>query len=146
MLGPDLVEALARVPDPRERRGRRYPLGAILTQTVAALLSGAQSLAAITQWGHVQEASVVQALGYTRGRTPAIGTLHDVYARLDVSALEAALGGWSQRHLPAEERMVAVDGKALRGTYGELNLTRFGRHLAAMRPTPRRGVPRRPPG
>jgi hypothetical protein len=118
-LGRQLVEVLGEVPDPRGRRGRRYPLPAILTQTVAALLSGAQSLAAITQWGQVQRQEVVQALGYERGRTPSIGTLHDLYRRLDVMALEAVIARWAQAHLGPDDRTVAVDGKALRGTYGE---------------------------
>lgn len=70
-------------------------------------------------WGQVQPAQVVRALGYERGRTPSIGTLHDVYRRLDAAALEDVLGRWTQAQLGADEQAVAVDGKALRGTYGE---------------------------
>ncbi len=38
-----LREALAAVPDPRSRHGRRYPLEAILALAVCAMLSGARS-------------------------------------------------------------------------------------------------------
>jgi DDE_Tnp_1-associated len=46
-----LVEALALVPDPRKRRGRRHPLVAVLSLTVVAVLAGMKSLEAIAQFG-----------------------------------------------------------------------------------------------
>jgi hypothetical protein len=36
----ELLEALGRVPDPRSRRGVRYPFTAILTAAVCAMLGG----------------------------------------------------------------------------------------------------------
>ena len=42
-----LLAALARVPDPRDPRGVRYPIVAMLTVVVAAMLAGARSYAAI---------------------------------------------------------------------------------------------------
>jgi hypothetical protein len=118
-LGRSLVEAFARVPDPRGRRGQRHPMPAILTLAAAAMLSGARSLAAITEWGRAQEPVTVHALGFTRTRTPAIATLHEVFKRIDAAAVEAALGAWAQAYLGADEEVIASDGKALRGTYGE---------------------------
>ena len=38
---PGLLEVLARVPDPRRNRGRRYRLVFMLTVTVACVLAGA---------------------------------------------------------------------------------------------------------
>ena len=37
----DLLEALGRVPDPRDPRGRRYPLVPVLAIAVCAMLAGA---------------------------------------------------------------------------------------------------------
>src|SRR5215204_3691442 len=45
-----LLQALAQVPDPRARRGVRYPFVAILAVVVCAMLSGARSFAAIGEW------------------------------------------------------------------------------------------------
>jgi DDE_Tnp_1-associated len=43
-----LLSALARVPDPRDPRGIRYPLSAVLAVAVCAVMAGASSFAAIT--------------------------------------------------------------------------------------------------
>ena len=117
-LAQSLPAALASVPDPRGLRGRRHPLPAILTLAVCAMLSGARSLYAIHQWGRQQDAATVQAMGFTRPRTPAVGSLHTVFRRLDAAAFETALAGWSRAGLP-EGSAIAVDGKALRGIHGQ---------------------------
>ena len=106
-LAQSLPAVLASVPDPRGLRGRRHPLPAILTLAVCAMLSGARSLYAIHQWGRQQDAATVQAMGFTRPRTPAVGSLHTVFRRLDAAAFETALAGWSRAGLSA----IAVDGK-----------------------------------
>jgi DDE_Tnp_1-associated len=46
----DLLAALAQVPDPRARRGRRHTLVAVLATAIAAVLAGHHSLAAIAEW------------------------------------------------------------------------------------------------
>src|SRR5665647_881662 len=45
-----LLTALGRVPDPRDPRGVRYPIVAMVTVVVCAMLAGARSYAAIGQW------------------------------------------------------------------------------------------------
>ncbi len=117
-LGRGLLDAFARVPDPRSPHGRRHPLPAVLALATAAMLSGARSLYAIAQWGRLQPPAVVAALGFTRARTPAVSTLHLVFRALDAAAFEAALAGWARASLGAGEA-IAVDGKGLRGIHGE---------------------------
>ncbi len=117
--GRSLLEALATIPDPRSRHGRRHPLGAVLALSVAAMLSGARSLYAIWQWGRLQDPTVIQALGFTRQQTPSVSTLHAVFRQLDVEAFETALQGWAQRQADGQHLVIALDGKALRGIHGE---------------------------
>jgi hypothetical protein len=50
-LGPRLLEAFAKVPNPRNPSGRHHPLPAILTLAVCAMLANCHSLYAIHQWG-----------------------------------------------------------------------------------------------
>jgi hypothetical protein len=45
-----LLAALTKVPDPHDPRGIRYPLSAVLTVAVCAVMAGASSFAAITDW------------------------------------------------------------------------------------------------
>jgi hypothetical protein len=45
-----LLEHLATVPDPRDRRGRRHALVSMLALSAAAVLAGARSLTAIGEW------------------------------------------------------------------------------------------------
>ena len=118
-IGRALVAALASVPDPRSAQGRRHPLPAILALATAAMLSGARSLYAIGQWGRCQPPEVLTALGFTHAATPAVSTLHLVFKQVDAAAVEAALVRWAQAMLGDETAAIAVDGKALRGTYRE---------------------------
>lgn len=114
-----LIEAMARVPDPRSRQGRRYALAEVLGFAVCAVACGARSLYAIAQWGREHCALVCEALGIARGETPSVATLHRVFRRMDVRAFEAVLGGWLRaRGLKAGEGL-ALDGKTLRGIHGE---------------------------
>jgi len=118
-LGRSLLEAFAKVPDPRSPHGRRHPLPAILALAVAAMLSGARSLYAIFQWGRLQEPEVVRALGFTRDKTPTVSTLHLVFKDLDVATFERVLEDWARRNLGDRGEAIAVDGKGLRGIHGE---------------------------
>jgi hypothetical protein len=118
-IGRSLRAAFAEVPDPRKPRGRRHPLPALLALSTAAMLSGARSLYAIAQWGRLQPAAVVEALGFTRDQTPCVATLHRAFKALDARAFEAALAGWAQGQVGDGWEAVALDGKALRGIHGE---------------------------
>ena len=106
-----LLEALGSLPDPRSVHGRRHPLGAILGLAVCAMLCGARSLYAISQWGRDQGLEVSQALGFTRERTPCVSTLHQVFSRLDRDAFESALGQWLQGRGLRQGEALALDGK-----------------------------------
>jgi hypothetical protein len=118
-VGPSLVAAFAAVPDRRRPNGRRHPLPAILTLATAAMLCGARSLYAIAQWGRLQDAATVHALGFRREQTLAVSTLHAVFTSLDVAAFETALAAWAQQQTDGQPQAIAVDGKALRGSHGE---------------------------
>ena len=117
--GPSLMDVLSSLPDPRSAHGRRHPLGAILTLAVCAMLCGARSLYAISQWGRDHGTEVSHALGFTRERTPCVSTLHQVFSRLDREGFEGALGRWLQERGLQPAEAVAVDGKTLRGIHGE---------------------------
>jgi predicted transposase YbfD/YdcC len=122
---PDLLQRLAQVPDPRDRRGLRHPLAGVLALATAAVLTGARSLAAITEWAADAPPLVLAALGVRRDpltgehRVPGETTLRRVLTTIDGDALDAAVTAWLADRLPApgprQPRATAVDGKTLRG-------------------------------
>lgn len=112
-----LLAALASVPDPRDRRGVRYGLVGVLAVTVTAVLAGCGSFAAIGQWAAESPVEMLAMLGLNRDSAPDESTLRKLFARLDADALDAALGVWmwTRTLLVDGRRVIAVDGKTLRG-------------------------------
>ena len=119
---PALAAALATVPDPRDPRGVRHPLPAVLALIACALLCGARHLTAVADWGRNHSPELMAALGFTR-KTPCPATLHYLLAELAWEKLEAALREWSRAVQSAlaeegpewQEEALALDGKTLRG-------------------------------
>ena len=113
-----LLEVLAQVPDPRNPKGIRHPLPAILALAVLAMLTGAKSYTAIAQFGRDKGFALAHALGFRRGKTPAKSTLCVLFRALDVTAFEAALSRWVASRLPdgLGGLHVAIDGKTARGS------------------------------
>ncbi len=90
----------------------------MLQVSIAALLCGAQSLAAIAQWSRerLEDApALLLALGLPPGRTPSVATLHRLFKTLDVAAFEQALAAWVSTTDVLAGEALAVDGKTLRG-------------------------------
>jgi predicted transposase YbfD/YdcC len=115
-----LVEALGKIPDPRNPHGTRYPLVALLTVAVCAVLAGATSFTAIIDWLHDLDEPDRVRLGFARG-VPAGTTMWRLLTRLDATLLSTVLAGWLRSRTPPEptrprryRTVIAVDGKTLR--------------------------------
>src|SRR3954452_3540243 len=133
-----LAAALAAVPDSRGRRGRRHELTGVLTIGACACLTGATSYVAISEWATARGAAVLDCLGaqHSTGAAlpPCEATLRRCLQTTDAAALDAAVAGWAgaqlagQQALAAsgprrepvtagtERRVIAIDGKTLRGS------------------------------
>ena len=116
-----LLDALARIPDPRDPRGIRYPLSAVLAVAVCAVMAGASSFAAITDWLHDLDEHARARLGFDDA-VPVGTTMWRLLIRLDPTLLATVLAGWlhdrtGQPGPPTRRyrRVIAVDGKTLRG-------------------------------
>lgn len=114
-----LLEALAQVPDPRDRRGIRYGLAPVLAVAVCATLAGARSYAAIAEWAADAPPRLRAGLGLG-GAVPDLVTIWRVLTAVDPAALDAAVGAWvsgqlAARRPPGRRVVLAVDGKTLRG-------------------------------
>jgi predicted transposase YbfD/YdcC len=111
-----LLDLLAQVPDPRKRRGRRYPLAGLLAVGIAAVIAGSKSFAAIGQWAADAGPEVLAALGAACGPAEE-STFRRVFALVSADVLDRVLGAWLwTRAVRAGGRLViAIDGKTVRG-------------------------------
>ncbi|MGL4174447.1 MAG: ISAs1 family transposase [Dermatophilaceae bacterium] len=111
----DLLTVLARVPDPRDPRGVRYPLAGMIAVAVCAVLAGARSFAAVGEWAVDLGADQLDRLGLERA--PVESTLRKLFVRLDASALDRQLAvlAWTRTRRIGGRRVIAVDGKTVRG-------------------------------
>ncbi|WP_203720662.1 transposase family protein [Paractinoplanes brasiliensis] len=119
-----LFVALEAVSDPRDLRGRRYPLVAILAAAVCAVIAGACTFAAVSDWVRFQDRAVWARLGF-EARVPAATTVWRLLIRIDAEALSQVLARWLQSRtapVPAGghwwRRVIAVDGKVARAVFG----------------------------
>ena len=118
----DLLELLATVPDPRDPRGVRYPLAAVLAVAVSAVLAGARSFAAIGEWAadlseeHRTRIGLGPSSG-SGGSSPDESTLRKLFARLDPDHLDRVIGAWlwTRSTVIHGRRVIALDGKTVRG-------------------------------
>jgi predicted transposase YbfD/YdcC len=104
------------LPDPRVERTRKHPLINIVFMAVCGILSGADSIAGIHEFAIDRRHWFARYLDLTNG-VPSEDTFGRVRARLDPGAFEKCLLSWVQAVQEAtENRMVAIDGKTLRGS------------------------------
>ncbi|MGW0391092.1 ISAs1 family transposase [Streptomyces sp. NPDC003042] len=128
---PRLADLPGRCADPRRRKGRRHPLAFVLALAAGAVLAGAKSLAAISEWTADPPPAALTALGGPcrdprhGPAAPAEATVRRVLQRIDGHALDAAVGTWLARrdrtaagpdtHGEWPRPTPAVDGKTVRG-------------------------------
>ncbi|MFJ7949124.1 ISAs1 family transposase [Streptomyces sp. NPDC096354] len=137
----DLRPYLDALPDPRSRRGRWYSLTAILLVCACAAVPGARSIDELAEWGERASGKGLAALGIRQHllgqrRCPSPTTIGRVLRGLDGDALDQAVGAYlADRHRTTPmaqtsgtgpRRVIAVDGKALKGS---ARLTSPRRHL-----------------
>jgi hypothetical protein len=114
-----VVELFAEVPDSRGKHGRMYPLPAIFSLTVAAMMCGRTSLSGIARFARERTPQEMRLLGFRRCIRPAQNTLSIIFANVNVEALEMALSKASGILESVDEpHHMAMDGKRLCGSVG----------------------------
>ena len=120
-----LLAALEQIPDPRRRQGQRYGLAPLLLFAVLAVLAGATSYRRIRLFIGVHRERLNATFGARFRRAPAVNTLRALLHALDPAELEAAFRRHAERldGAPAApgRRVVALDGKTLRGSFDKFN-------------------------
>jgi predicted transposase YbfD/YdcC len=102
--------------DPRVERTRKHPLINIVFIAVCGILSGANSIAGIHEFAVDRRSWFARYLDLSNG-IPSEDTIARVLARLDPGAFEKCLLAWVQAvQEVTANRLVAIDGKTLRGS------------------------------
>jgi hypothetical protein len=96
---PGLLAVLARVADPRHRRGVRHRLAVILGLAVCAVLTGARSFTAIAEWAGDADEQTLARLGAS-GAVPSESTFRRTLQRLDADAFDDLAGQWAPAPRP----------------------------------------------
>jgi hypothetical protein len=120
-----LLAALDQIPDPRRRQGQRYRLAPLLLFAVLAVLAGATSYRRIRLFIGVHRERLNATFSTRFRRAPAINTLRALLHALDPAEIEAAFRHHAE-HLgggmaPPGRRVIALDGKTLRGSFDHLD-------------------------
>ena len=116
---PCLLEALARIDDPRKPRGVRHPYTSILALAFLGFLCRQTDFACLQRWAADHWATLKGPLGFTRKRPPHATTISRALARFSLEQFRDAFARWLAS-LPqaAGAVTVAVDGKTSKQGHG----------------------------
>ena len=110
---PDLLNALAGVPDPR-KRACPYPWDELMLTALCGVLSGADGWVSVVEWANLR-------LPWLRGYLPFANGIasHDTFSRvfslLDAAHFEAFFIDWMQGLCPQlAGQIIPIDGKSVR--------------------------------
>jgi hypothetical protein len=130
-----LYAAFQQIPDGRKKRGVRYRLALLLTLIVLAKLTGEVTMSGVVEWVRLRHDWLNEQLGLQQRRWPCFSTYTYALSKLDAESCAGIIAQLLRRAQtsrrcgeepsrlllqPERERRkhVALDGKALRGTYG----------------------------
>jgi predicted transposase YbfD/YdcC len=119
------------VPDRRHARGLRHPLVSVLVNIILAKLAGQDRLSGIAEWAQHRQTVLAEVLPFSRPRAPSLNTYRRVLGEhIDIEDFERVVREFFAAQPGAgTSRVIALDGKALRGTI--LTGQTHGRHLLA---------------
>jgi predicted transposase YbfD/YdcC len=107
----------ADLEDPRHPRTRLHPLTNVLVIGLCAVICGVKHFTQMEAFGKAKKEWLARFLDLRAG-IPAHDTFNEVFARLKPEAFEQALLSWiTALHEVSGGQILAIDGKALRGSY-----------------------------
>jgi hypothetical protein len=119
-----LYDVLRKVPDPRARNSV-FRVGAMLSITAMAILSGHRNLTQIVRFANRMTMKQRKNLGLPRFekgssyyKVPSYSSFYNLLRQLDVNAFAEVLSAWLQQHNGTLPTALALDGKFIRDTVG----------------------------
>lgn len=114
----DLAARLERLQDTRDRRGKIYPLGMILTLVILAKLAGEDKPSGIAEWIRLRRDAFVSLFNCKHQRMPCLNIIRWVLQEIvSAQALEKEFTRYLHETYGGQQsQLVAIDGKTMRGT------------------------------
>ena len=116
-----LLSLLAAVQDPRRAEGKLYKLPYVLLFSILAVVSGANSYRGIVTFIRVHRSRLNDAFGLEWKRAPTHTAIRYILQGLDPDSVEQAFRRHAAGLQPvgnkAAQRVIALDGKALKGSF-----------------------------
>jgi len=127
----DLAVRLNQLTDTRDRRGKIYPLGMILTMVILAKLAGEDKPSGIAEWIRLRCEAFVQLFNCQHRRMPCLNIIRWVLQEIvSLEGLEKLLSHYLHETYGGQQsQLVSIDGKTMRGTIPKGS--RQGVHLLA---------------
>ena len=112
-----LYDRFQHIPDPRKAHGKRYSLVTLLVVIFLAKLCGKDKPLEIADWAKNHAEELAQLLQLSRTWMPHHNTIRRVFqSTLDESKFERMAQEYSQQEQTGDGKVLAMDGKTLRGT------------------------------
>jgi predicted transposase YbfD/YdcC len=114
----ELADRLNQLTDTRDRRGKIYPLGMILTLVILAKLAGEDKPSGIAEWIRLRRAAFVQLFACKHQRMPCLNIIRWVLQTIvSLEELERLFSHYLHETYGGEQsQLVSIDGKTMRGT------------------------------
>jgi predicted transposase YbfD/YdcC len=110
---------LGALPDPRRRRGQRYPLQTVVVTALMAMVCGCDDAEAMQSWGEANAQWLEGFLEMPHG-PPTRDVFLAVFGALDPDAFSGVFRAWAQvlaLRLQEQGRHIAIDGKTSRRSF-----------------------------
>jgi hypothetical protein len=118
-----ILTLLEQIPDPRRAEGKRYAQSYVLLFAILAIVTGADSYRGIRTFIRVHLKRLNKAFGLGWKRPPAHTSIRTIISGLDAGAVETAFRAHAAElsaatpPAPNRCRVLAIDGKVLRGSF-----------------------------
>jgi len=112
-----LIDLLATIVDPRQKRGVRYPSVAMLALALCACISGVKSYDGMGDYAKSLPPDALRLLGFKRGKPPSESALRKFLQRLNPEEMDRKTGDWFLKQTTLKNAAIAIDGKTLCGSH-----------------------------
>ena len=130
-----LLSLLATIPDPRRAEGKLYQLRHVLLFSIFAIVSGANSYRGLQTYFRVHREKLNEAFGINWKRPPVHTAIRYILQRLSAEEVEKVFREHAANLNCAPEganaRVIAFDGKTLKGSFDNFNDTKARQVLSA---------------